>query len=171
MQKTRRLAAIFLILLTLIPTSIAFAHNANIAGTVYECNIPKEGVTIYLVDDTDTIGATTTTDTSGNFEFLNVPWEEWYTVKAVTIVGTLESDPVYAECDKTIIVDFRYCPPCEPELSPGYWKHQVKVWILGRGRLHETELDVLAASFGYTVQDAYDELTTGARAEKGNGDT
>ena len=53
----------------------------------------------------------------------------------------------------------------EPGYSPGYWKHQCKVWILGRGRLHEAELDDLADSFGYTVMDAYLEFTTGNNSD------
>ena len=43
----------------------------------------------------------------------------------------------------------------EPGYSPGYWKHQCKASFLGRGRLHETELDDLAASFGSSVEEAY----------------
>ena len=37
--------------------------------------------------------------------------------------------------------------------------------VLSRGHLHETNLVALAASFGYEVQDAYDEFTTGNNAD------
>ena len=53
----------------------------------------------------------------------------------------------------------------EPGYSPGYWKHQCKVWILERGHLHEPDLDIYAASFGYDVQQAYDEFTDGNNSD------
>ena len=53
----------------------------------------------------------------------------------------------------------------EPGYSPGYWKHQCKASFLGRGRLHETEIVALAASIGYTVEEAYLEFTTGNNSD------
>ena len=53
----------------------------------------------------------------------------------------------------------------EPGYSPGYWKHQCKVMILGRGHLHEPGLAALAASFGYTVQQAFDEFNEGNNSD------
>ena len=52
-----------------------------------------------------------------------------------------------------------------PGYSPGYWKHQCKAWILLRGHLHETNIAGLAASIGYTVEEAYDIFTTGNNAD------
>ncbi len=55
----------------------------------------------------------------------------------------------------------------EPGYSPGYWKHQCKAWVTGRGRPHYTyaQLTEWANDFGYTVEIAYDEFTTGNNAD------
>ena len=46
-----------------------------------------------------------------------------------------------------------------PGYSPGYWKHQCKAYIDGRGRLQETGIVDLAHDIGKTVKEAYDIFT------------
>ena len=53
----------------------------------------------------------------------------------------------------------------EPGYSPGYWKHQCKAWVTGRGRLHREDLDVLAGLVGIPIVDAYEIFTTGNNAD------
>ena len=160
MQKTKRIAAMLLVILSLIPVTPALAELPQISGYVYECGVGVEGVTINLYIGSTFI-ATTTSGAAGWFLFDSLAYDTPYTVTAETMVGTLSEMATLTCSCPTATIDFRYCPPCEPGLSPGYWKHQCKVWVLGRGHLHETELVALAASFGYTVEQAYEEFTTG----------
>ena len=53
----------------------------------------------------------------------------------------------------------------EPGYSPGYWKHQCRASFLGRGRLHETDLDGLLTIVGLSLEDAYLEFTTGNNSD------
>ena len=52
-----------------------------------------------------------------------------------------------------------------PGYSPGYWKHQCKAWVTGRGRLHREDLDVLAGLVDIPIEDAYEIFTTGNNAD------
>ena len=53
----------------------------------------------------------------------------------------------------------------EPGYSPGYWKHQLKVMIRGRGHLHETHLDALLTDIGLSLEVAYALFTTGNNSD------
>lgn len=51
-------------------------------------------------------------------------------------------------------------PPLEPGLSPGYWKHQVKVYFTGRGHAHVDGATL--ESYGIDLVSAYEVFTNPA---------
>ena len=54
----------------------------------------------------------------------------------------------------------------EPGYSPGYWKHQCKVAVTGRGHLHEPLIEAMAISIGFdSVEDALEAFTEGNNSD------
>ena len=52
----------------------------------------------------------------------------------------------------------------EPGYSPGYWKHQCKAYVYGRGHLHE-DIETLAGMLFMTVEEALEIFTTGNNSD------
>jgi len=131
------------------------------------------GVIVELYDCTGVPIASTTTDSEGKYYFTlysDYPTTRNLCIKFVAPVGYYftspnqgadddvdsDADPstgktgcfeVYlpSEGGANYTLDAGLCQePAEPGESPGYWKHQVKAFVDGRGHLHETNIEALS---------------------------
>lgn len=119
-------------------------RNGAIGGQVTGCDgLPIAGVTVDLFQN-DVLVLSTLTNALGNYLFSPV-LPGGYTVYVVTPIGYTIEEELPNNCRDGIFLDFALnC--LESEYDPrtiGFWKHQVNVYITGKGKAQVTKTALL----------------------------
>jgi hypothetical protein len=136
-------------------------ESVSICGTVHnECEtagLPP--LTVDLHNEADALVATTTTDETGSYCFVDQLAGQ-YTVSIVTPLGFIldaESKTVVVDPGTQAQVDFIIdCLDIEPsQRTIGYWKHQANALVMGKGKSQEG-LDNMI-SYIHAVREHFNE--------------
>ncbi|MDI6809320.1 MAG: FlgD immunoglobulin-like domain containing protein [Candidatus Eisenbacteria bacterium] len=118
----------------------------NILGTVTatcgSSTVPAAGVTVDLFDSLDNMIASTVTDELGQFSFVELePGTYHLTIVApIGYVPDAHTKTVVVNTGETVNAAFTLtCLPIKPDQRTiGYWKHQVNVYLTGKGKAQES---------------------------------
>lgn len=138
----------------------------HVTGTVFVGGAPLSNVTIDLVqmgsapEESHPIGFVAT-DAAGTFAAMNVPQGEI----EVSIVIPLGYEAVAPATGSALVVinenqtttqnfTLALVPDAGPARSMGYWKHQVNVHMLGRGRAQET-YESMSGTYPQVIYDHF----------------
>jgi len=120
-------------------------RNGSLSGVVTGCDgQPIAGVTVDLFRD-GTLVSSGLTNASGIYSF-NPLGQGGYTISVVTPLGFTIVDELPNGCDAGLQLNFSLdCQSAEYDpRTIGYWKHQVSVFITGKGKAQETKTDMIA---------------------------
>jgi hypothetical protein len=136
-------------------------ESGSVCGTVFdECATgDPPPVTVDLLDENGVFQATTSTDETGHYCFMEL-LPGTYTVSIVTPLGFIvdaETKTVTVNPSEEAQVDFWLsCLDIEPEQRTiGYWKHQVNALVMGKGKPHETMESMVA--YLHAIREHFNE--------------
>jgi hypothetical protein len=136
-----------------VPNPLLGGDTGNISGVVATPEGGLRGVPVDLVESGGDPYGSTATDESGAYQFPDVPNGE-YTISISVPLGYMAEDESYdIEIEgQDIIVDFDLTEveTVDERRGVGFWKHQLNVYILdkGRARIPEEEFRQYLADIG-----------------------